>query len=148
MDRKNKIFVKIIILSVIISSNYLLLKYFNNEFKETPTVTVIDSTDGPTTIYISAKFIIVNILKYSLSIVLGINILILIVFDVLRFVQKKYDRKNKLRIILGINFRIIIALLLEIIIYLLIPSMAILANIVFISIFLIILYLKKIKLEE
>ena len=152
MDRKNKnivkIFVKIIFLLVIISANYFLLKYFNNEFKEAPTVTVIDDADGATTIYISANFNIANILKYLPSIVLGINILILIVFDVLELVNKKFDKKNKLRIILGINLRIIIALIFEIIIYSLIPSMAMLGNIIFISILLIILYHKKIRIEE
>ena len=150
MDRKNKnivkIFVKIIFLLVIISANYFLLKYFNNEFKEAPTVTVIDDADGATTIYISANFNIANILKYLPSIVLGINILI--VFDVLELVNKKFDKKNKLRIILGINLRIIIALIFEIIIYSLIPSMVMLGNIIFISILLIILYHKKIRIEE
>ena len=148
MDKKNKnivkIFVKIIILLVIISTNYLLAKYFNNEFKEASSVAVIGGTEGPTTIYISSKFNMLNILKYSLSIVLVISILILITFDILELIQnKKYDRKNKLIIILGINLRIFIALLVEIFIYSLIPSMAILGNTILISVFLITMYLKK-----
>jgi hypothetical protein len=88
----------------------------------------------------------INLLKYSLSIIFGINILVLIIFDVLELVKNKsYDTKNKFKIVLGINSRIIIALLIETAIYSLVPLMAVLGNIVLISVFLIMLYLKKIN---
>jgi Na+-transporting methylmalonyl-CoA/oxaloacetate decarboxylase beta subunit len=149
MSKNNRIIIiigiKIIVLLIAIISNYLILKYLGTEFKEA-SVTVIGGEDGPTTIYISASLIMVNILKFIPSIIIGINLLMLIVFDIFEIVKRKiYDRKNKLKIILGINFRIIIASLVEIIIYSAIPALSIFGNIILISIFLIIMYLKRIE---
>ena len=141
--------IKIIILSIVITVNYLMVKHLGYNLKEASAVTIIGENDGPTTIYISAKFNMINLLKYSLSVIFGINILILIIFDIIELVKNKsYDTKNKFKIVFGINLRIIIALLIETLIYSLIPSMSILGNIIIISIFLILIYIRKINAEN
>jgi Na+-transporting methylmalonyl-CoA/oxaloacetate decarboxylase beta subunit len=150
MSKNNKIIIiigiKIIILLIAVISNYLILKYLGTEFKEASAVVVSGGEDGPTTIYISASFIMVNIIKFTPSIIIGINLLMFIVFDILEIVKRKiYDRRNKLKIIFGINLRIIIASLVEIIVYSAIPALSIFGNIILISIFLIIMYLKRIE---
>jgi Na+-transporting methylmalonyl-CoA/oxaloacetate decarboxylase beta subunit len=148
MDKKKRIVlnigIKIILLSVVITVNYFVIKHFGYNVKEASAVTIIGDENRPTTIYISAKFNMINLLKYSLSIILGINTLILITFNILELVKNKaYDIKNKFKIVLGINLRIIIALIIETVIYSLVPSFAMLGNIILISILLIILYFKK-----
>jgi Na+-transporting methylmalonyl-CoA/oxaloacetate decarboxylase beta subunit len=150
MSKNNRIIIiigiKIIILLIAVILNYLILKYLGTEFKEASAVVVGGSEDGPTTIYISSTHIMMNILKFTPSIIIGINLLMFIVFDILEIVKRKfYDRRNKLKIILGINLRIIITSLVEIIVYSAIPALSIFGNIILISIFLIIMYLKRIK---
>jgi len=151
MNRKRKIIVniliKIFIALIIITANYSVVNILEkSNLKTASSVGVIGSIDVQTTINISTYYYMINITKYMLSIILGINILILIIFDIFAiFKNIKYNNRLKINILLRLNLLIIMSILIEILIYLLMPQYSIFFNIIIISILLIIGYIRNLK---
>jgi len=151
MNRKRKIIVniliKIFITLIIITVNYSIVNILEkSNLKTASSVGVIGSIDVQTTINISTYYYMINITKYMLSIILGINILILIIFDIFAiFKNIKHNNRLKINILLRLNLLIIMSILIEILIYLLMPQYSIFFNIIIISILLIIGYIRNLK---
>ena len=87
---------KIIILFLIILVNILV----QNNSPFLPSVAIIGGADGPTSIYIAGNYNWQSILKYLLSIIFIIGLLILIIFDVIEYLKNlKYAIKYKAKIV-------------------------------------------------
>jgi len=151
MNRKRKIIVniliKIFIALIIITANYSVVNILEkSNLKTASSVGVIGSIDVQTIINISTYYYMINITKYMLSIILGINILKLIIFDIFEiFKNIRYNNRFKINILLRLNLLIIISILIKILIYLLMPQYSIFFNIIIISILLIIGYIRSLK---
>jgi len=151
MNRKRKIIVniliKIFISLIIITANYSVVNILEkSNLKTASSVGVIGSIDVQTIINISTYYYMINITKYMLSIILGINILKLIIFDIFEiFKNIRYNNRFKINILLRLNLLIIISILIKILIYLLMPQYSIFFNIIIISILLIIGYIRSLK---
>jgi oxaloacetate decarboxylase beta subunit len=136
---------KIVIIFILIGINYLISKYINVN-NSASAVAIIGGADGPTTIYISSKYSLINILRYSLSILFLINIIALLVYDVIGLKKAiKYSIKYKLKIIIAMDLFIILSVIIQIIINILLPTLSIFLNIILLSVLSIIIYFIKIK---
>ena len=151
--RKKRIIIsilsKIILLFIIIISNYFLLKYNNIRISENTSVEIIGGADGPTTIYIFPKYNLINILQYSLSLFFTIDIVVLLIYDIINLRKnKKYSTKYKFKTVLAIDLFIIVSIIIEITLNLLGPTISIISNIILLSAFFIKLYHKKKQMEK
>jgi hypothetical protein len=134
------IILKIFFISVIIILNYIFIKYKAvNIFGYTSTVT--EEANGSTTIYISQKYYLINVLIHSLSLFFIVDTITLLIYDIINLKNdKKYSIKYKLRIIFIIGVFIIISTTIEMIFMLLGPTVSIVLNIILLSTFLVKLY--------
>ncbi|MDR1148448.1 MAG: sodium ion-translocating decarboxylase subunit beta [Spirochaetaceae bacterium] len=122
MKIKEKRIILNIILKIILILTIITLDYFvvnNNRIinhSETSSVAIIGGADGPTTIYISSKNVLVNILIYLLSLLFIIDIITLLIYDIISLIKdKKYSIKYKCKIIFSIDFFIILSVVIKII---------------------------------
>ncbi|MDR0291016.1 MAG: hypothetical protein LBI06_08790 [Treponema sp.] len=136
--------IKFIFLFALIIGSCLISKYANNNFQKAASVEIIGGSDGSTTLLVGSAFNLENILIYSLSTFLIIDILILIIFDIMysRGI-KTYNKKFKFKIILAMDLFMILALLIEIIFNLLGNWIALILNVILISTLFLMLYIKK-----
>ena len=147
-ERKSIIFniaLKIVLIFIIITVNYLVSKYINFIDKE-----IVDAisagSNGPTSIYISSRNIYIEALRYSLLVIFLINIIILLTYDVISLkILKKYEKKYKFKVILIIDLFIVSSAIIQIFFNLLSPFISTLLNSILISILLIRIYFIKNK---
>jgi Na+-transporting methylmalonyl-CoA/oxaloacetate decarboxylase beta subunit len=137
---------EIILLFIIIMLNYYFVKDNGINISENATVAIISGADGPTNIYISPKYILRNLLPLLFT----LDIIILVIYNFLALKKaKRYNIKNKFKIIFIIDLMIIISVIIEILFNLLGLAISMILNIILISILLIKIYfVKKHKTRE
>ena len=101
------IILKVALIFIIILVNYIFRDFFNDIIYDRGIYSIIGGADGPVTIY--TPYSLINILRYSLSIFVIMNIIILLVYDIIELVKfKKYSIKYKIKIIFAIDLIIIL----------------------------------------
>jgi Na+-transporting methylmalonyl-CoA/oxaloacetate decarboxylase beta subunit len=125
------IFLKIFFVFIIIMLNYFFVKHNKIAISENTSVEIIGGTDGSTTIYIFLKYILINILRYSLSLFFIIGIVTLLIYDIINIKNdKKYSIKYKFKTVLTVYLFIIISTIIEITFNLLGPMISVILNII------------------
>ena len=139
---------KSVLVFLIIGINFLLLPKYIDVKNIATVVSISGGEDGLAAIYISSKFNLINILRYSLFLLLLSNTVILLVYDVIGlkdFIKHKikYSIKNKIKIILAIDIFTILSIIIQIFVILLGSGISVFFNIFQISLLITIIYFMK-----